>query len=553
MTPQEQLIAEAVRRGLVQPSTLAARSGGGPLRPGFAAPKQPDWFGRNIAVPLGATVDPLTGRYSGSYLTPVVDPLAQGATLGFMDEAEALGGATGSAIKQAVTGGGIRGQIAGRKSFSDLYNAAIAKRRAVRQAEHAAHPVMDTALQLVGGLASGAPAQGAVITAPATVSQAVRTGAKYGAGYGAASGFGSAEGGLENRLTGAAGGMLAGAATGAVVPLVAGGIAKALTGQSAITAPTTAQIKAQSQALYDAADQAGLVVAQPSLQNFANSALNNAKGRPILMNAKLYPNSTAAMDEVQNLAAGGHATLEQIDQVRQLVGNAEQAARKSGNDGDARIAGIIQDNLDRYLDKLAPSDVISGDAGQAVGIIKQARGLWARQRKSQLIEDALSDAQAQADKGGSGGNIDNAIRQQIVKIVKNDRLAGKFSPAELGLLKHVTKGSGNLHQLARLLGKMSPEGNGLMQLLQTGSAVLSGGQTLPLAAVGFAAKRLSDATTRGNANAALQAIQFGAVPPARTLTPLEQSIARFLAARGGGMAGGGVGSLMSPTNSSLAR
>jgi len=76
-------------------------------------PHKPDWFARNIAIPMGATFDPTTGRYSGSYLTAVVDPLAQGATLGLMDEAEALGGATGQLIKQQFQPRDLKSVITG--------------------------------------------------------------------------------------------------------------------------------------------------------------------------------------------------------------------------------------------------------------------------------------------------------------------------------------------------------------------------------------------------------------------------------------------------------
>ncbi len=120
---------------------------------------------------------------SGSF----IDPLLQGATLGFSDE---LAGA----------GGGLASMLMGEgfgKGYSDIRD--TMRERSRSYAER--HPWLSTGLELGGGLALPF---NAIRMAGRPLAEAVGTGALYG--------FGTGEGGAEDRLKSTAGGATMGAA-----------------------------------------------------------------------------------------------------------------------------------------------------------------------------------------------------------------------------------------------------------------------------------------------------------------------------------------------------
>jgi hypothetical protein len=125
-------------------------------------------------------------------------PLAQGATLGFADEA--LGAINGA--DRFLRGG----------SFKEGYKEGVDKTRAVGREFAEEHPVANVALEVAGGvvpaLATGGAASPSLLRSAAT-----------GAGIGGTAGFGGSEGGLKNRLTGAAVGAAAGGVIGGAAPL----------------------------------------------------------------------------------------------------------------------------------------------------------------------------------------------------------------------------------------------------------------------------------------------------------------------------------------------
>lgn len=510
---------------------------------GPAAP-QLDWIDRNIGVPLGiVSVDPQTGKAvpSPSPLRPIARPLAEGATLGALDEAEGLAHAVAGKMQER----GIGDVIAGRpSSFSDLYAEGVDRSRAESAAVAEANPNLTTVLQIVGGLAAGGP--GKTLAAPATLGQAVKSGAAIGGGYGAASGFASGEGGLQNRLTSVGIGLGTGAALGAALPLAATGLSKAygaITGKGAKpTGPTTADLKSQSKAQYKIAEGENLTIADPATAQFAVDLANDMKKAGI--DKVLHPKGTSVLTGVtENLTSGKSISLQDLDILRQRA----MDAANSTDAGERRIGGMIIEKIDDFVDSLSPTDVVAGDPGKAVGAIKQARELWSRMRKSEAIEWAIEKANLRAASTGSGGNADNAIRQNLRALLTNERTRRLWTLEEKGALEFVIKG-GAIQNLSRLVGKLSPEGSGLMMALGGMAAIPTGGWSAAAQAIGFAAKRYADAATPKNAQRLLELVRTGKITPSQVkmLPPQVQALIRAATQAGSVEAGNVAGSISRP-------
>ncbi|MGH6931739.1 MAG: hypothetical protein ACREEE_04830 [Dongiaceae bacterium] len=272
------------------------------------------------------------------------------------------------------------------------------------------------------------------------------------------------------------------------------------TGASRVKAPSTGDLKSQAQSAYDAAQSAGLVVTKDSMKQLADDIRAEAMAAGI--DKTLHPRATAAMRRAKDFAKQPQ-TLEQVDTLRQVL----KDAASSVDQGERRVAQMMVEKLDDHLDTLAPANIISGDAVLATDAIKKARALWHRMRKAELVEEAVSRAKLRTASTGSGGNIDNAIRQNIRQILDNPKKRRGFSQEERNLMEAVVKG-GKVQNLLRLIGRLSPESSGPMTWAGlAGTAIHTPLVAAPIA--GFIAKRIADNMTPKKAQRLLEAIQAG--------------------------------------------
>lgn len=120
------------------------------------------------------------------------------------------------------------------------YNDELSNLRQLQKGYESDHPYVTTGLEIGGGIAT-APLTGAgigklapaLVTAPATVGQAIKQGAALGGVFGGAYGFGSGEDGLTNRLLSGAGGATTGAVVSSALTPAVYKIAQALSTRAA--------------------------------------------------------------------------------------------------------------------------------------------------------------------------------------------------------------------------------------------------------------------------------------------------------------------------------
>jgi hypothetical protein len=310
---------------------------------------------------------------------------------------------------------------------------------------------------------------------------------------------------------------------GEVAGGIAGGIAPGLVKGSATanttSAPSIEKIKRVAGKLYDRSEKQGVIVAQPKAQQLAATIKQDLS--KFGYTPKLQTRVAAAIDELENNVASGNVTLKGLDVFRRVA----RAVGNSLDDSEKSISRQMVERVDDFIDGLQPQDLVTGQASlsKATSSLKLARDLWKRSAKSSLIEDAMEAAQLRTGSTWSGGNINNAIRQELRKLLLANKRKNYFSKAEAEMIRKVVNGSASENTL-RLLGKLSPEGSGIMLLAGLGSAGSFGGVgVLPFAA-GAAAKATADTLAKGNINRLSNSFRTGPQAALSTRQQLNQTL-----------------------------
>lgn len=286
------------------------------------------------------------------------------------------------------------------------------------------------------------------------------------------------------------------------------------------SAPSNAKLRSMAQDSYKRADDAGIIIKPEAVQN--TLAELRRELADFGYHDQLHPGGKVGLTELENAAKGGNITLKGVDLVRQV---AKDAAAPM-NWKDAKVTGKIVKRIDDMLAKLTPDDVVMGDVQGGVKALKEARDYWSRLRKSEIVDEALDRAVRQTSRANSGGNIDNAIRQQFDRILNSASRRRGFTADELDMIRTVVKGRGNLQEAMRWAGKLSPRSGGLMSLLTAGmgGSALAAPVTAPMLAfpaAGMIARPIADAMTKGNVRMLSRAVRSGKTKPALMPGPVR--------------------------------
>ena len=426
------------------------------------------------------------GRSIGSDISAAVDGVSNMLTFGTDDEIEA-----GLASGFGVTG-----------NFDDALNVA----RTRRELNEIRSPAAKVAGQLAGGALTGTGLAkkgllASVRLAPNAGITARTTAAGIdGAVAGGLAGAGNAE---ENRGQAAIQGAIIGAGTGAIVGQALSRVQRSKIAKQKL--PVTNDIKAAAQSLYKEAEDAGVKFSQGFYNRLAPSA-RNAAGRT---HSGLHPKTQAALEVLEN-ERGRVLSLPEIDEVRQVINN----ARAGADPADARLLGKIVDRIDSFIENPRPADFVQGSQG-GVGYLKEARRLWQKQAKSQVIDDIVEKAQNQAS------GFENGLRVQFRSLANNPKRFRQFNAAEQKAIKKIVRG-GPIENSLKAIGWLDPRG--VFGALLTGGTVTGVG-ALPgaaLATTGYAGRKAAEAATRGNVNNLQRIVNTGTgnvALPAPTAAP----------------------------------
>jgi hypothetical protein len=285
-----------------------------------------------------------------------------------------------------------------------------------------------------------------------------------------------------------AGQMLGGMTPGAV----------ARAGRRPPAPPSVDQLRTEKNAAYRDTQSLGVAYNPQSYDNLLANIVGAARADQISPDRH-----AAAYSFIRDMAGrrGQPVSLTELDQVRQMVrrdlitpsyGNPAAAA-------DAHFGNLILDEIDEFIGNARPADLISGNASEAANAILRARSANTRFRKAELIEEAITKAQRRTESTGSGGNINNALRQNIRAILDSPKKRRSFNAQEIDTMEELVR-QGRTENFLRLVGKLSPSGNGLMAALGIGGTMIN--PAIGLASLaGAGAKVMAD---RGTVNRATQ-------------------------------------------------
>lgn len=302
-------------------------------------------------------------------------------------------------------------------------------------------------------------------------------------------------------------------------------------------APSTEALEQAGHAAYQRAEQAGVQFAAPAYRRAVEDARDAVAKAGI--DTALHPKAMAALRRLED-AVGSAPTLEEIGTLRRIVGSAVGSMDRD----EARIGKILQSQLDNFVNRARPQDVVAGDVRAATQALTEARANWAAMRRSQAVEAARDTAETRAGSTGIGGNADNAARQNIRRLMENPRQNAGFSQQELDLMRDIVMGTPSQNAL-RMAGRMAPTSGIVGTGIGTGLGASIGGAIAGPAgaaagaavapAIGQAAKMSADRITQRNIDllsAIVRSRPSGQTPELmgllQSLDPVQANAARLL-------------------------
>jgi hypothetical protein len=303
-------------------------------------------------------------------------------------------------------------------------------------------------------------------------------------------------------------------------------------------AASTEDIKGAAQAAYDRFTDAGGLFTQQGLNDLAGSVrgrLTEMQWQPELAPKVTAFNRAMERARVGSGAPSGTAGLSQTATPGQIQ-NLRRLAGKISNSSDATesaYGSAIRDEIDNFLGTPREGNFASFDENVSqedlARNLAEANRLWTQYAKADAVDEAFSKAERRAASTYSGGNENNAIRQELRRYFEK-RGPENFTADEREAFETAIRG-GRMENAARMLGKLAPSRGGLSTWANIGAGAGTGGATLPLTALAEGAKVVGDRATRRNLEEVSRVIRGGGnrrnvnVPPSqmellmRQLTP----------------------------------
>lgn len=426
----------------------------------------------------------------------VMSGLTQGATFGYGDEVAA----------------GLASMLPGGGSYEDSLRTA----RGLLGDARFSRPVTTTASEIGGAmLVPGAGGAGLVAKAPTLASKAALS-AATGAASGGLYGFGVGEGGFDERLGSAQRGAFGGALLGVSMPYAGAATRHWLDNLAEGQAVKGAAKSAP--ALDDLRQQAGRIYSQADTVTNLPRADFATRATGLIDDAK-----RAGMDDM--LTPGASRVAGKIDEAAQSVVPSigfreldilrKQAAIPAGNvqnRTEAAIGSKMIGGIDDFLDAADPK--LSASIGEA-------RDMWGKLRRTEMIEEAIARA------GNAASGLENGIRIEFRKILNNPKLRRGFSEQEISMMERAARGgpvANVLRQVGRLGVGLSGQSNGLGAAVGGIAGTTIGGPVggLMTMVAGTGAKALTERSTKKAAQLARDVVA------ARGNIPAKQGLLEFM-------------------------
>ena len=278
-------------------------------------------------------------------------------------------------------------------------------------------------------------------------------------------------------------------------------------------APSPENLRAEGGKLYDKADASGVKFKADYFEKFADETLSRLvdEGADKILTPKL-----SRVADVLDQSRGKAPSIKEMAILRKQFGHAAGSADLA----EARLGSIAIEMLD---------DFVEGSGSSVGGTLSEARGIWSRLKKSEIIDDAIENASA------AQAGIEAGLRNQFRGLwqARNSKKMRGFSDAELAAIKAVSQGDMSANILRRIgsLGGGLDQGRNMLNLMAgaAGGAAVGGpigAAAVPLA--GYVAARASKAGTQNRANLARAITARGDTPKQSTVPRRKSALDRFL-------------------------
>lgn len=291
-----------------------------------------------------------------------------------------------------------------------------------------------------------------------------------------------------------------------------------LTAQQIADAPSALDLSKASGKKFEAARQAGAALKADDFVGFLAGAERDLIEEGI--DSRLHPKLTAVFSALTK-RVGDDLDASDLHKIRRTIGIATESAEPD----EARIARVLRDNFDDFVENLPGTDKW-----------KEARATYVRARKAETVEEMLR----RADNAASG--LENGLRIEARKLLNNPRRIRNFTQVEKNALKAVVDGDFTTNTL-RKIGKIG-SGTGsqtstLGLLAGIGAGGILGGPVGSIAAPvagQLASKRAERNTMR--AASILRALVTGVRPDTPTVeAPRDLDLLRNLGTAATGVTG----------------
>lgn len=211
--------------------------------------------------------------------------------------------------------------------------------------------------------------------------------------------------------------------------------------------PSIDELKATSRSLYDIADKSGVTFKQSAFDQFANKTIADLRAEGV--DPTLTPKADAALRRMQD-ASKNPLTLSEVDRLRRIA----LIAVTSNDAADRTFGSKLIDKLDNFVETANPNQFFVNNP-KAVDALKEARDLWKKNKKAQILETIFDTAELRAEANYTQSGMEQALRSRLVNLSANEKLMRQFNKTEQAAIREAAKG-GKLQNFLRYVGKLAP-------------------------------------------------------------------------------------------------
>lgn len=336
--------------------------------------------------------------------------------------------------------------------------------------------------------------------------------------------IGGAVGGMSQPVTGTAADDYLTAkglqgAGGAVIGAPLGALSGAL-GRGFGRTANPEELRQVTKSQYDVLQNSNLVVSGPAFQRNLGVIESVLHGRQF---REYRENQTfRALEEMRNHQ--GDLNIGDIKGFTDLLKTIGPSTGATPRDAEAARAAEYE--LTHYFENLPQQHVVAGDPADILRF-REASGNYRALKRHEAIQEALSDAFDRASVSGTGANKENAIRQELRKLL-NGKYGNYFTPQEREDLMDTFHGDA-FSNFARYAGKFAPSAPvSAIPTMWLGGKM--GTAALPFATASSVAKNMGEYATRERARDVGQGILRGS-PHFQANPPPQPAVRQNITAR----------------------